>query len=69
MEQALPMNGKVSGPQGPLQGDAARGFDVAYQEQRRAAEQELDGTLVGPDSMKPAVPSQGRDIAPGRSKP
>jgi hypothetical protein len=39
---------KERGPEGPLQGYAARGLDVPYQAQRAAAEQELKSTLAGP---------------------
>jgi hypothetical protein len=39
---------KERGPQGPLQGCAARGFDLAYQAQRAAARVELESTLAGP---------------------
>jgi hypothetical protein len=39
---------KERGPQGPLQGYAARGLDVPYQAERAAAKEELESTLAGP---------------------
>ena len=39
---------KERGPEGPLQGYAARGLDVPYQARRMAAKEELESTLAGP---------------------
>jgi hypothetical protein len=44
---------KHSGPQGPLQGSAKRGFDAPYGKQAQSGREELDATMAGPQKQEP----------------
>jgi hypothetical protein len=47
MAQARPIHAK---PEGPIQGNAKRGFDAPYAEQEEAGRRELESTLTGRNS-------------------